>query len=265
MYDSFDRHIHYLRISVTDRCNLRCTYCMPPEGVRLIHHTQVLSYEEILEIADIAVSLGFDKIRITGGEPLVRKGVAGLVRMLAGLDISDLSMTTNGTLLRQYAGSMKEAGLMRINVSLDTVDPQRYREITRGGEVRDVLDGIDAALDAGISPVKINCVVNGSTEGKDAVEVAHYAANRGLEVRYIHQMNLSKGHFAVVEGGDGGDCSRCSRLRLTANGLIKPCLFDDLAFDTRTLGAREAIRRAVEYKPAGGSINCSGHFYNIGG
>ncbi len=265
MYDSFDRHIHYLRISVTDRCNLRCTYCMPPEGIRLIDHAQVLSYEEIFNIAEAAVSMGFTKIRLTGGEPLVRKGVAGLVSMLAGLTISDLSMTTNGTLLRLYAASLKGAGLMRINVSLDTVNPLRYREITRGGSLQDVFDGIDAALDAGISPVKINCVVNGSSKEKDAEEVGQYAAVRGLEVRYIHQMNLRNGHFAVVEGGDGGDCEHCNRLRLTANGLIKPCLFNDLAFDTRTLGAREAIRQAVAYKPACGTINCSGHFYNIGG
>ena len=146
MFDQFNRRINYLRISVTDRCNLRCTYCMPEEGIVQIPHNQVLTFEEIVEIARIAVQHGFDKVRITGGEPLVRKGIVDLVRMLKTVEgITDLGLTTNGTLLKQFAQPLYDAGLKRINVSLDTLDPQKYKAITRVGTLSDVLEGLEEA------------------------------------------------------------------------------------------------------------------------
>ncbi|PKP50127.1 MAG: radical SAM protein [Bacteroidetes bacterium HGW-Bacteroidetes-11] len=266
MYDNYNRRINYLRISITDRCNLRCSYCMPEEGFTMLQHSDILSFEEIAEVTRVAVSLGISKVRITGGEPLVRKGVVDLVKMLAEIPgIDDLSMTSNGTYLARYADQLKAAGLNRINISLDTLDSEKYRKITRGGKLEDVLNGIKAAKDAGLLPVKINCVVQHSSDEPDAQMVAAYCIDNGLQVRFIHQMSLTEGHFSVVEGGSGGDCSTCNRLRLTANGKLMPCLFNGIEFDVRQLGAEAAIRKAIEEKPACGSMNLSGEFYNIGG
>lgn len=266
MYDPFNRHINYLRISVTDRCNLRCQYCMPAEGIHMLRHEDILSFDEIEQVTRIAVELGVTKVRITGGEPLVRKGITDLVRMIAAIPgIRDLSMTTNGVLLEEYALTLKEAGLQRVNVSLDTLDPERYRIITRGGDIGRVLAGLQAAKSAGLSPIKINCVVGSLNSESDASAIGDFGKKHGFRVRYIRQMDLSTGEFYVVEGGDGGNCSRCNRLRLTANGLIKPCLFNALGYNVRQLGAREAILKALENKPACGTVNHEEQFYNIGG
>ena len=266
MYDRFNRKINYLRVSVTDRCNLRCRYCMPAEGIKLLSHDDILSYDEITDFVRIAVELGIDKVRLTGGEPLVRRGLVDLVRMIADIrGIKDFAMTTNGTLLGEYARSLAEAGLHRVNVSLDTMDPDKYRWITRGGNLENTLAGIDAAIEAGLTPVKLNCVVNKSKDEHDAETVTEYARKRGLEIRYIPKMDLENGEFGVVEGGEGGHCASCNRLRLTSNGKVKPCLFNDLEYDLRELGATEAIRLAVENKPACGTVNRNGQFYNIGG
>lgn len=266
MYDLYRRKINYLRISVTDRCNLRCRYCMPEEGVKLISHSEILSFEEITEFVRVAASRGIDKVRLTGGEPLVRKGITNLVGMIASIEgISDLAMTTNGVLLEKYAEDLAAAGLQRVNISLDTLDPEKHKYITRGGNLKDVLEGIDAAIAARLTPVKLNCVVKVSLEEPDAVAVARFAHEKGLEVRFIKQMNLAGGEFSIVEGGDGGNCAICNRLRLTANGKVKPCLFNDLEYDLRELGAARAIELAVKNKPACGSANITGSFYNIGG
>ena len=266
MYDHYNRHIHYLRISVTDRCNLRCRYCMPEEGVQLMRHEDMLSYEEIVHVVKAASLMGIDKIRLTGGEPLIRRSLADLVAMLASVSgIKDISLTTNGLLLRQYAHALKMAGLQRLNVSLDTLNPEKYRLITRGGDLTRVLDGIRAAREAGLDPVKINCVVFQSSDEEDALMVKEYAGREGLQVRFIRQMDLETGEFSVVEGGDGGNCSRCNRLRLTANGMLKPCLFSDQEFSVRQLGAGQALSRALQAKPQKGCFNVTGKFYNIGG
>lgn len=266
MLDQYNRNINYLRISVTDRCNLRCRYCMPEEGVKMLDHKEILSFEEIVEIVKVAVKLGVDKIRITGGEPLVRKGIVNLVKMISVISgINDLSMTSNGILLTDFAPALKDAGLQRINISLDSVNPDRYAFLTRGGDLVKALKGIDAARDAGLSPIKINCVVQQSSDESDAVSVAEYCNQNGLDVRFIQQMALYTGKFAVVEGGSGGDCAHCNRLRLTANGLIKPCLFNNIAYDVRVLGVEVALREAVLNKPECGTINTLGSFYNIGG
>ena len=266
MYDRFNRKINYLRISVTDRCNLRCVYCMPAEGIKLINHDQILSFEEILEVVNEAVTMGISKVRITGGEPLVRKGIVQLVEMLGRIEgISDLSMTTNGTLLDNFASDLARAGLHRINISLDTVDPVKFHEITRGGNLNQVFHGIVTAKKAGLDPIKINCVVKNSSLDPDAVEVREFCRKNNLEVRFIHEMNLGSGCFTLVEGGEGGDCRNCSRLRLTANGRIKPCLFSDLEFNIRELGISKALQDAINYKPEKGTVNSSDFFHNIGG
>lgn len=266
MYDSYNRPIHYLRISVTDRCNLRCTYCMPEEGVPPIKHEDILRYEEIVEVVKEAVVLGIDKVRITGGEPLVRKNIEDLIAMISVIPgIRDFGLTTNGILLEQYAEKLAAAGLHRINISLDTIDPGRYREITRGGDITSVFKGIAAAKKAGLMPIKINCVVQNSSSEKDAEAVRKFCLDEGLDARFIRQMDLEHGRFSVVEGGSGGYCDGCNRLRLTANGKIKPCLFDNLEFDIRKLGIRNALLEAINLKPRRGTGNSTNHFNNIGG
>lgn len=266
MFDSFNRHINYLRISVTDRCNLRCAYCMPSEGVVLMQHNDILSFEEILDVVKASVNLGIEKVRITGGEPLVRRGIVDLIQMISEVKgVKDLSMTTNGQLLQTFASSLKKAGLMRINVSLDAINPENYKRITRGGMVEKVIMGIAAAKEAGLSPIKINCVIKESPSEKNAKDVAAFGEENGLEVRFIREMDLENGDFYVVHGGSGGDCARCNRLRLTANGMIKPCLFNNLEYNIRTLGVDEALHQALENKPLCGTFNSKSEFFNIGG
>lgn len=265
MFDRYKRKINYLRISVTDRCNLRCTYCMPEEGIRLLDHSDILSFEEITDFTRMAVSNGITKVRLTGGEPLVRKNIVELVAMLAAINgLEDLSMTTNGILLSEHAVDLKKAGLNRINISLDTVNPEQYCQITRNGELTKVLEGIDAARDAGLEPIKINCVLLGQPDDESR-KLKQFCEDRGLSLRFIHQMNLKTGEFSTVEGGEGGNCSKCNRVRLLANGDIKPCLFSDLAYNIRKLGHQEALYLTIGNKPRSGTYNQSGEFYNIGG
>lgn len=266
MFDRFNRRINYLRISVTDRCNLRCRYCMPEEGIKLLRHEDILTFDEITDFTGVAVAKGITKVRITGGEPLVRKGIVTLVSMIAAIDgIKDLSMTTNGTLLGQFADDLHNAGLHRINISLDTIDPEKYSNITRNGNVNDVFRGIEAAKKANLVPVKINCVIRESKSEKDALEVAEFCRVNGLGIRFIKEMDLSRGTFSKVDGGSGGNCSACNRLRLTSDGKLKPCLFNDAEYDIRKLRYEMAIKMAVEIKPEQGLNNLKNGFYNIGG
>ena len=190
--DSFQRPINYLRISVTDRCNLRCVYCMPPEGIALMSHYDILSYEEIFTLVKAAAELGINKVRLTGGEPLVRAGLPDLVRMLADIEtIDDISLTTNGTLLAKYAADLKDAGLMRVNVSLDSLQPERFRQITRCGDLEDTLQGIEAAGAAGLNPVKINMVVMAGVNDDELPDFARKTIDDGWHVRFIEQMPVN--------------------------------------------------------------------------
>lgn len=258
MFDRFDRKIDYLRISVTDKCNLRCAYCMPEEGVPMLRHEDLLTLEELAEVARAAVDLGVTKVRLTGGEPLVRKGIAALVSMLAQIEgIRDLAMTTNGIRLAEFASPLAAAGLHRINISLDTLDPARFSQITRGGDLSQVLGGIEAARTAGLEPIKLNCVVRQSQDEPDALAVAEFGRQHGYEVRFIRQMNLAEGRFSVVIGGRGGDCPSCNRLRLSCDGRVRPCLFHDLQFSVREFGATGAMLRAIEAKPKCGGTSRS--------
>jgi len=299
--DSFQRPIDYLRISVTDRCNLRCIYCMPAEGIDLLPHEDILSYEEIYRVALVAAELGIKKVRITGGEPLVRIGLSSLIRMLAQIDtIDDIALTTNGTLLAQYAAGLKAAGLRRVNISLDTLKADKFRQITRCGDLDDVLKGIAAASDAGLNPIKINVVVMARINDDELLDFAGKTVEDGWHVRFIEYMpfNREMAHTSFVSvneirerlavlgelepctfKGNGPAkyyrlpqakgtigfitpvsehfCFRCNRIRLTADGKLRPCLLSEREFDLRqplrsampAEDLKKLIKKAVESKP----------------
>ncbi len=193
MMDSYHRRIDYLRISITDRCNLRCVYCMPEGGITPLHHEDVLRFEEIARLVGVGASLGIRHLRLTGGEPLVRKGVVDLVRLLRQVPgIETLTMTTNGVALALLAGELAQAGLDRVNVSLDTLRPERYAAITRWGHLQDALAGIEAALAAGLTPVKVNHVVARGLNDDEAVDFARTTLERPWHVRFIEFMPLGE-------------------------------------------------------------------------
>ena len=293
MKDAFQREITYLRISLTDLCNLRCVYCMPPEGVEKRDHCQILSLEEIGEIAREAVSLGVRKIRLTGGEPLVRRGMLSLCRDLRGIPaLEELALTTNGLLLPDMAADLKAAGVDRVNVSLDTLDHKKYRRITRGGSLDAALAGIQAAKDAGLTPLKLNCVLIGGFNDDEIPALAELTRREPVEVRFIELMPIGDAagfgpeaylpceavlerlpELTPVEGsgvaerfrlpGAAGTvglirplsrcfCPRCDRIRLTADGCLKPCLHSREEIPLRGLhgeALRKALAEAVLRKP----------------
>ena len=192
--DSFGRTIDYVRVSITDRCNLRCVYCMPERGVAKRRHEDILSYEEIVTVCRALAELGVRKIKVTGGEALVRRGAADLVAGLKALPgVESVTLTTNGILLAEQAERLREAGLDGVNVSLDTLDPETYREMTRGGDLSQALLGVDAALAAGFAAVKINCVPFAGRDRQDLLAIALLARDRPLHVRFIEMMPLGLG------------------------------------------------------------------------
>jgi cyclic pyranopterin phosphate synthase len=215
--DSFGRSINYLRISVTDRCNLRCIYCMPPEGVPHISHDEILSYEEIRAVVQAAAELGIRKIRLTGGEPLVRTELPKLVRMLSQIEaIEELSLTTNGTFLKKYAMKLKQAGLSRVNVSLDTLKTDKFRSITRLGELKTVLEGIEAAKEAGFDPVKINTVVMRGINDDEILDFARTTYEDGWHVRFIELMPFK----GVAQPVPSVELQR----HISSLGRLEPCV-----------------------------------------
>ena len=283
LIDRFGRVHTDLRISVTDRCNLRCVYCMPEEGVAFRQHAEILRFEEIRRFVEVAARLGVGEVRLTGGEPLVRRHVCRLVELLAAVPgVDDLAMTTNGILLSEYAEALKAAGLDRLNVSLDTLDRRKFLQISRRDELPRVLEGIEAARRAGFGAVKLNALaIRGFTE-EEVVPLAEFARARHLELRFIEFMPLDGDDRwnaeRVLSGGeildllaavfgrlepvaqdgshapsaefrfpDGGApiglirtvsdpfCHRCSRLRLTAEGKLRNCLFSPEEWDVRAL------------------------------
>ena len=277
--DNFDRIIDYMRISITDRCNYRCVYCMPSHGVIPIEHKEILTYEEITSVAGIAVTLGVRKIRITGGEPLARKNVTYLISSLKRIHgIEDISLTTNGVLLERYAAELADAGLDRVNISLDSLRPERYRQITRGGEISRVLKGIEAAERAGLTPVKINMIPIRGLNEDEIEEFAKLTLHTPLQVRFIEYMPMGAGGFwdrekyistdeirTVVESVGSISpvklrrngparyyrfenapgvigfisalthhfCGDCNRIRITADGRLRPCLFAETEIDLK--------------------------------
>jgi cyclic pyranopterin phosphate synthase len=279
LIDPHGRTVRDLRISITDRCNFRCTYCMPEEGMTWLPKDEVLSFEEITRVASVAVErFGVDSIRLTGGEPTVRAHLPVLVERLARLDV-DLSMTTNGAVLRSQAADLRAAGLRRVNISIDSLRRDRFQELTRRDELDHVLDGIDAAIEVGFDPVKVNVVCMEGVNDDEIVDFADFGRERGVEVRFIEFMPLDGGHTweraAVVPGerivqtidavhplrpvarghepaalwayADGRGrvgvipsvtepfCSTCDRVRLTAEGKLRACLFSLEETDLRVL------------------------------
>ncbi len=187
--DRFGRTINYMRISVTDRCNFRCVYCMPPEGIRWRPHEEILSFEEIVQVVQVAAGLGINRIRLTGGEPLVRRGLSELVRAIAAIPgIQDLSLTTNASLLEDHAQALAGAGLTRVNISLDTLDAEKFQRITRGGSLEKVLHGIQAAEASGLAPIKINVVTVRGLNDDELIKLAELTYEHDWQVRFIELM-----------------------------------------------------------------------------
>ncbi len=279
--DAFRRAITYLRISVTDRCNLRCVYCMPEAGLPWIAKAEILSYEEIARIVRAAAKIGVRSIRLTGGEPLIRRGLERLVAMIAATPgIDDIALSTNGLLLAEQARPLRDAGLTRVNVSLDTLRADRFATIARRPGLERVLAGIDAAFDAGLGPVKLNCVVMRGQNDDEVAAFAELTRTRALAVRFIEVMPVVEnvaGHtseyvsateildrirainalhpvdgppgngparYYAFEGAAGSVgvisplshdyCDTCNRVRLSADGRLKLCLFGDHFIDLRT-------------------------------
>lgn len=193
MEDSFGRNINYLRISLTDRCNLRCKYCMPEDGIDKCDHSDILSLEEIYEIIVNFVELGVDKIRFTGGEPLVRKGIVDLISKVSRLEgIRDIAMTTNGIFLKDMASDLKAAGLKRVNISLDTLNSEKYKTITRCGDLQKVLDGIKEAKRVGLTPIKINTVLIGGFNEDEIESLVDLTRKDNIDVRFIELMPIGE-------------------------------------------------------------------------
>lgn len=302
MKDQCGRNIHYLRISVTDRCNLRCVYCMPEEGVPSIPHEEILSFDEILRLVRIMAGLGIDRVRLTGGEPLVRKGITQLAREIKKIPgIDYLGLTTNGVLLSQMGSGLLEAGVDGINLSLDAADPARYAAITRGGDWQRARDGLQTALGLPFRAVKVNSVLSPDSTVDDWMDVVALARDNRMDVRLIEWMPMAgetggkaitadealaaiaarfgplqalprteaagpasyyrapgfAGRIGMIPAMSHQFCSECNRLRLTATGDLKLCLFYDVGIPLKGLlrgGAsdreiEEAIRAAVDKKP----------------
>jgi len=268
MFDRFNRNITYLRISVTDRCNLRCRYCMPAEGVIPKKHADILAYEKMVAVAREAIALGIYKIRLTGGEPLVRKGILSFIQQLRRLPgLQELTLTTNGILLDSMAKSLKEAGIDRLNISLDTLDPEKYRQLTRIGNITDVLNGIDAAVAAGFINTKINMVLIPGFNDHEVTTMTQFCREKGLTLQRINHYSLSDIHSIDhdYQAERPMACSFCNRIRLTADGKLKPCLFSDMEIPLDFNHLRESLIQAIQTKPESGTCNFNRQNWQIGG
>jgi cyclic pyranopterin phosphate synthase len=265
MRDRYNRQIDYLRISVTDKCNLRCTYCMPEEGVPPRRHEEFLSLEEIAEVVRAGAELGLTKVRLTGGEPLVKRGIVELVKLIRAVPgLRHLGMTTNGTLLAPIAGRLREVGLDSLNVSLDSLDAERYRRITRGGELARALEGIEAARQAGF-PVKINAVVLEDTGDEEIERLKAFCRERDLTLQLINHYRLSARKQDAYLFDRPPRCSRCNRIRLLADGSLKPCLHSDTEILLDRADIRASLRRAILAKPERGGTCTRRPMVEIGG
>ena len=313
MLDSFAREITYLRISITDRCNYRCRYCMPEEGVEKRAHGDICSLEELRDMAAAAVRCGVKKIRVTGGEPLVRRGAVDFCRMLAEIPgVEELCLTTNGSLLAEQAAALREAGVTRLNVSLDTLKEERFCAITRAGALSDVLHGLESAERAGFEKIKLNCVLLGGDNDDEIADFAALTRAHDWQVRFIERMPMgcgrdfgaylpaqtvlercpelepvshdgvaaccrfpgAKGTVGLIAPMSHAFCSECSRIRITADGKLKPCLHSAAELSLRGLSGDEleaAIRRGILMKPERHHMNATGEtetqrgMFEIGG
>ena len=294
MIDKYGRQIDYMRISVTELCNLRCRYCMPEEGIVKRDQEEMMTAEETIDAVKAAVSLGVKKIRVTGGEPLVKRGIVELCENIAAIDgVEELCMTTNGTLLPGYARELRAAGVDRVNISLDTLKADRYREITRIGELSEALSGIEAAFEAGFEKVKINTVLMGGFNDDEIEDFVRLTIDRPLEVRFIELMPIgggiefekarfiscvrvlesvpglepldmtdgvaamyalpgAKGRVGLIRPISCDFCEGCNKIRLTADGMLKPCLHSGAEISIKGRSREEmteVIREAILSKP----------------
>ena len=265
MFDRFERAITYLRISVTDKCNLRCRYCMPAEGVPRRLHEDLLTLEQLAEAARAAVGLGVTKIRLTGGEPLVRRGIVDLVGMIAAIEgLEQLGLTTNGTLLAPRARELRAAGLGSVNVSLDTLDPVRYGEITRGGSIDDALAGIHAARAEGF-PLKINMVVLDDASRSEIDAMKRFCASVDARLQLINHFDLTRKKGDDYAFDRPPSCAGCNRIRLLADGTLKPCLHSDGEVRLDPARIRESLQEAIMSKPLHGGACTNRGMQSIGG
>ena len=293
MLDKFGREITYLRLSVTDLCNLRCRYCMPEEGIQKKDHAAMLTEDEMILAVEAAASLGITKLRITGGEPLVKKNILSICRRAAQVPgIREVCMTTNGLRLPELAVPLREAGVRRLNISLDTLDAEKYAQITRCGVLCDALAGIHAALGAGYEKIKLNAVLIGGFNDDEIEEMAKLTLRYPLDMRFIELMPMgengfgkeaylpytevlrrlpelmplpqeggaaklyrlpgAKGNVGLISPVSAHFCSGCNRLRLTADGKLKPCLHSSAEYPIKGLdkaGMTAVMREAILGKP----------------
>ncbi|WP_239257283.1 GTP 3',8-cyclase MoaA [Listeria ilorinensis] len=300
--DRFGRVHDYIRISVTDRCNLRCVYCMPEEGLKFLPHEKVLSQDEIVDFMKIMVQFGIRKVRLTGGEPLLRTDIVEIVRGIASIpEIEDIAVTTNAMYLAKKAADLKAAGLTRINVSLDSLHEDRFRSITRGGRLQKVLDGIKRAEEVGLFPIKLNVVLIKGQNDDEIMDFLRFTQNKDINVRFIEYMPIghagnswkqkymsletiferireeglefesvesirgngpsenyrlsgAQGTFGLIHPVSAHFCANCNRLRLTADGYIKACLYWDEEMNIRPLIQKpdeliELVQKAIDNKP----------------
>lgn len=294
MKDKFNRDINYMRISVTELCNLRCRYCMPEEGIAKKAHEAMMTAEETIMAASAAARLGIHKIRITGGEPLVKRGIVELCGAIADIPgIEEVCITTNGTLLPKYARDLKAAGVDRLNISLDTLNPDKYRHITRLGQLSDALDGLKAAEEAGFTNIKINNVLMGGFNDDEVEDFVNLTKEQPIEVRFIELMPIgggigfdrarfvscdtvlekmpqlrslnreegvarlyalpeAAGRVGLIRPVSCEFCEGCNKIRLTADGKLKPCLHSDQEISLKGLNTdqmEETLRGAIMDKP----------------
>ena len=295
MIDRLGRNITYLRISVTDKCNLRCRYCMPEEGICKKDHADMLTEDEFITAVEAAAALGIHKIRITGGEPLVRKNIVSICRRAAAVEgIEEVCLTTNGILLPELGVALKEAGVKRLNLSLDTLDPEKYAYITRIGKLEDFKAGLDAAFAAGFEKIKVNAVLIGGFNDDEIVQLAELTRQYLLDMRFIEMMPMydsgdfdekafvpysrvleklpeaeavshdggvaklyclpgAKGNIGLISPLNAHFCGECNRLRLTADGKLKPCLHAADEYSIKGLdfeGVKAVMEQAIWNKPA---------------
>jgi len=294
MIDQYGRSITYLRISVTELCNLRCRYCMPAEGVCKKSHADMLTEEELVQAVEAAASLGITKLRITGGEPLVKRNIVSICRRAAAVPgISEICLTTNGLLLPELAKPLRDAGVSRLNLSLDTLNPERYAYITRGGSLEDFRKGFHAAMDAGFEKIKINAVLVGGFNEDEIRPLAELTKAYPVDMRFIELMPMydnqefgpqsyipytrvlealpeavpvpkdgsvarlyrlpeAKGNIGLISPVSAHFCGDCNRIRLTADGKVKPCLHSAVEYPLKGLsreGMREQLEQAILSKP----------------
>ena len=295
MIDRLGRNITYLRISLTDKCNLRCRYCMPEEGVCKRAHHEMMNEDEVVTAVEVAAALGIHKIRLTGGEPLVKRNIVSICRRVASVEgITEVCLTTNGILLPQLGKQLKEAGVNRLNLSLDTLDPEKYAHITRIGKLEQFQAGLEAALEAGFEKVKINAVLIGGFNDDEIEDLAHLTMEYPVDMRFIELMPIqdhdefgeeayvpysrvleklpeakpmpqdggvaklyrlpgAMGNIGLISPVSAHFCGECNRIRLTADGKLKPCLHAPDEFSIKGLdfeGMKQVFEQAIWNKPA---------------